>query len=80
MKKTISTYWPIAMLVPLALAGLCHVRHPAANTMDTHAHSAANVSAEFARALSFGLVDTDASEPAFGAAAAHRAVSASQSL
>jgi hypothetical protein len=68
MKKTISTYWPIAMLVPLALASFCHVQHPAAQGMNHREHSAANVSAEFARALSYGLVDTAASEPAFGAA------------
>ena len=59
MKKTISTYWPIAMLVPLALAGYCHAIHPIAGNAAPHPQSAASVSAEFARAISLGLVDSD---------------------
>ncbi|WP_213777356.1 hypothetical protein [Caballeronia sp. dw_276] len=63
MKKTISTYWPVAMLVPLALAGYCHAIHPMAGAA-AHPQSAATVSAEFARAISLGLVDSDNSVPA----------------
>ncbi|CAN7269184.1 hypothetical protein LJR034_001140 [Caballeronia sp. LjRoot34] len=59
MKKTISTYWPIAMLVPLALAGYCHAIHPIAGAAAPHPQSAASVSAEFARAISLGLVESD---------------------
>jgi hypothetical protein len=60
MKKKISTYWPVAMIVPLALVSLCYLSHPASNASDApHSHSAASVSAEFARAISFGLVQTD---------------------
>jgi hypothetical protein len=60
MKKKISTYWPVAMIVPLALVSVCYVLHPASNgDSASHPHSAASVSAEFARALSFGLVETD---------------------
>jgi hypothetical protein len=59
MKKTISTYWPVAMLVPLALAGYCHAIHPIAGTAASHPQSAASVSAEFARAISLGLVESD---------------------
>jgi hypothetical protein len=62
MKKKISTYWPVAMVVPLALVSFCYVLHPASNGDSAqHPHSAASVSAEFARALSFGLVETDLS-------------------
>ncbi|CAH2771610.1 MAG: hypothetical protein CBARDCOR_1749 [uncultured Caballeronia sp.] len=74
MKKTISTYWPIAMLVPLALAGYCHAIHPVSGTAAAHPQSAASVSAEFARAISLGLVDSDngnnAYQPANGLSAA----------
>lgn len=63
MKKTISTYWPVAMLVPLVLASYCHAVHPVARTA-THPQSAATVSAEFARAISLGLVEPDGTVPA----------------
>ncbi|MDP9155548.1 MULTISPECIES: hypothetical protein [Burkholderiaceae] len=63
MKKTISTYWPVAMLVPLALAGYCHAIHPMVGAA-AHPQSAATVSAEFARAISLGLVDSDSAAPA----------------
>ena len=59
MKKTISTYWPVAMLVPLVLAGYCHAIHPIAGNAAPHPQSAASVSAEFARAISLGLVESD---------------------
>jgi hypothetical protein len=62
MKKTISTYWPVAMLVPLVLAGYCHAIHPMAGA--AHPQNAETVSAEFARAISLGLVDSDSSVPA----------------
>jgi len=69
MKKTISTYWPVAMLVPLVLAGYCHATHPMAGAA-SHPQSAATVSAEFARAISLGLVDLDNSVPANSPSAA----------
>jgi len=65
MKKKISTYWPVAMIVPLALVSFWYVLHPASNADSApRPHSAANVSAEFARALSFGLVETDSGHAA----------------
>jgi hypothetical protein len=71
MKKKISTYWPVAMIVPLALVSFCYVLHPASNADSTpHPHSAANVSAEFARAISFGLVETDSNATAASSAGA----------
>ena len=76
MKKTISTYWPVAMLVPLLLAGYCQAIHPVSGAAAPHPQSAASVSAEFARAISLGLVDSDtgtgnnAYRPANGSSAA----------
>lgn len=83
MRKTISTYWPIAMLVPLAVAGYCHTIHPAASGSGnplTHAQSAANVSAEFARGLSMGLVETDSVPQGYGHVNQMAAPGSSQAL
>ena len=66
MKKIISTYWPIAMILPLALVSYSHTMQPQNASSPPHMHSAANVSAEFARALSLGLVETDTRAPGYG--------------
>jgi hypothetical protein len=66
MKKTISTYWPVAMLVPLLLAGYCHAIHPVSGAAAPHPQSAASVSAEFARAISLGFVDFDNGANGYG--------------
>jgi hypothetical protein len=61
MKKTISTYWPVAILIPIALASYLHalsVTQPEAAPRQLM--SAANVSAELARAVSFGYVEPEA--------------------
>ncbi len=58
MKKTISTWWPVAILLPIAHTSEDHraaLRDEAA-TQD--------VSAELARAISFGLVGGDEAVPA----------------
>ncbi|WP_087657168.1 hypothetical protein [Caballeronia terrestris] len=60
MKKTIATYWPIAILVPIALAAYMHAMgaaEPAAAPREMT--TAATVSAELARAVSFGYVEPD---------------------
>jgi hypothetical protein len=80
MKKTISTYWPVAMLVPLALAGYCHAIHPVSGTAAPHLQSAASVSAEFARAISLGLVDSDNRNNGYGSANASSATQVSQTF
>jgi hypothetical protein len=80
MKKTISTYWPVAMLVPLVLAGYCHASHPVAGTAAPHLQSAASVSAEFARAISLGLVDSDARGVGYGPANGSGATTVSQTF
>ncbi|MDR5750154.1 MULTISPECIES: hypothetical protein [unclassified Caballeronia] len=60
MKKTISTYWPVAILVPIVLAaylGAASSGH--ADAASGELASSANVSAELARAVSFGYVEPD---------------------
>ncbi|WP_321921498.1 hypothetical protein [Burkholderia sp. BCC1998] len=59
MKKTISMYWPLAIVVPLAAAAYLHAMTDAPARGPIAVHQA---SAELARAVSFGLVD-DAAKP-----------------
>jgi hypothetical protein len=80
MKKTISTYWPVAMLVPLALAGYCHAIHPVSGTAAPHPQSAASVSAEFARAISLGLVGSDNGNSAFSPVSGSSTTAVSQTF
>jgi hypothetical protein len=80
MKKTISTYWPIAMLVPLALVSYCHAIHPVSGAAAPHRTSAASVSAEFARAISLGLVGSDNGNNGYGPANGSSATAVSQTF
>jgi hypothetical protein len=57
MKKTISTYWPIFILLPIALAFCNHVHRK--EDIRHEETSVAGVSAELARAISLGLVQGD---------------------
>ncbi|KWN15799.1 hypothetical protein [Burkholderia ubonensis] len=59
MKKTISMYWPLAIVVPLAAAAYLHAVGDAPSRRPLAVHQA---SAELARAVSFGLVD-DVAKP-----------------
>ena len=62
MKKTISMYWPLAIIVPLAAAAYLHSVGGAPSRGPLAVHQA---SAELARTVSFGLVgDTAKSLPA----------------
>lgn len=57
MKKKIVVYWPLALIVPLAAIAWMH----AWNTAEQQFPLAADqVSAELARAVSYGLVDDGA--------------------
>ncbi|AJY41633.1 hypothetical protein BW21_1490 [Burkholderia humptydooensis] len=58
MRKTISMYWPLAIVVPLAAAYL----YLSEATPRSAPAIARDTSAELARAVSYGLVD-DASQP-----------------
>ncbi|RKU02858.1 hypothetical protein C7H84_13470 [Burkholderia sp. Nafp2/4-1b] len=62
MKKTISMYWPLAIVVPLAAAAYLHAMADAPSRGPIAVHQA---SAELARAVSLGLVgDTATPLPA----------------
>ncbi|KMY86173.1 hypothetical protein BUMB_05776 [Candidatus Paraburkholderia calva] len=71
MKHAISTYWPVAILLPVLLAFYLHtgdVRSAAARQQQS---DIASVSAELARAISLGLVEDSDAMPA--ATSAHKA-------
>ncbi|MGU7775161.1 hypothetical protein ACV229_33940 [Burkholderia sp. MR1-5-21] len=53
MKRTISMYWPLAIVVPLAAVAYLHAVGGASSRGPLEAHQA---SAELARTVSFGLV------------------------
>ncbi|KUZ29589.1 hypothetical protein [Burkholderia territorii] len=59
MRKTISMYWPLAIVVPLAAVAYLHAMADAPSRGPIAVHQA---SAELARAVSFGLVG-DAAQP-----------------
>ena len=61
MKKTISVYWPFAIVVPLAAAGYLRICGNGAlqSPLDT-----AQLTAEPARAVSYGMIDTASALPA----------------
>ncbi|CAG4892701.1 hypothetical protein [Paraburkholderia saeva] len=64
MKKTISMYWPLAIVLPLAAAAYVHICSDAASRATQSPLAAGQFSAELARAVSYGLVGDDASMPA----------------
>jgi hypothetical protein len=63
MKKTISTYWPVAILLPIALTFCMHAGEGGGAALRQQT-GVANVSAELARAISLGFVEDDEAAPA----------------
>ena len=63
MKKTISMYWPLAIVLPLAAAAYIHVCSEAASRATRPPLAAGQFTAELARAVSYGLVGDDTSMP-----------------
>ena len=59
MKKTISTYWPVAILLPIALAFCMHASDAGTAVKRHEQTGVAGVSAELARAISLGFVGDD---------------------
>ncbi|WP_321791615.1 hypothetical protein [Caballeronia sp. J97] len=59
MKKTISTYWPVAIVLPIALAFCMHASEGRDSAIPREETSVAGVSAELARAISLGFVEGD---------------------
>jgi hypothetical protein len=64
MKKTISVYWPLAIVVPLAAAAYLHIRGDAASHSLQAPLAADQLTAELARAVSYGMVDSATTLPA----------------
>ncbi|SFJ10340.1 hypothetical protein SAMN05192543_105438 [Paraburkholderia megapolitana] len=63
MRKTISMYWPLAIVVPLATAAVLHVCSEVGSRTSQAPLAANQLTAELARTVSFGLVDDDAGTP-----------------
>jgi hypothetical protein len=64
MKKIISVYWPLAIVVPLAAAACLHICGDAASRSAQAPLAADQLTAELARAVSYGMVDSRATLPA----------------
>ncbi|KIG10959.1 MULTISPECIES: hypothetical protein [Caballeronia] len=59
MKKTISTYWPLAILLIAVLTFCMHAEERESAALRRQQVDVGSVSAELARAISYGLVDSD---------------------
>ncbi|WP_454806131.1 hypothetical protein [Paraburkholderia fungorum] len=64
MKKIISVYWPLAIVVPLAAAAYLHICGNEAMRSSQVPLAADQLTAELARAVSYGMVDSTATLPA----------------
>ncbi|MFM0141180.1 hypothetical protein [Paraburkholderia sp. RL18-085-BIA-A] len=64
MKKTISVYWPLAIVVPLAALAFLHISGNAASRAPQAPLDADQLTAELARAVSYGMIDAAAALPA----------------
>lgn len=64
MKKTISVYWPLAIVVPLAAVAYLHICANGASRVSQAPLGADQLTAELARAVSYGMVDAESSLPA----------------
>jgi len=64
MKKTISTYWPVAIMLPIALAFCLHAGEDGSMSTRHQETSMTGVSTELARAISLGFVEDDDATPA----------------
>ncbi|MDR5738721.1 MULTISPECIES: hypothetical protein [unclassified Caballeronia] len=59
MRKTISTYWPLAILLVAALTFCMHAEERESAAARRQQVDVGSVSAELARAISYGLVEAD---------------------
>jgi hypothetical protein len=64
MRKKITVYWPLALIVPLAAIAWMHAWNTAEQQMPL---AADQVTAELARAVSYGLVGSEDPSPAVNA-------------
>ncbi|CAD6534246.1 hypothetical protein ACFQ3P_16675 [Paraburkholderia sabiae] len=72
MKKKISVYWPLAIVVPLAAIAYLHLYNSNVPQPSTSPLAAERVSAELARTVSYGFVGGEAAMPAETMPAASR--------
>ncbi|PXW26295.1 hypothetical protein [Paraburkholderia caballeronis] len=77
MRKTISVYWPLAVIVPLAAIALAHAWNTAAAQMPL---AADQLTAELARAVSYGIVGSDRDAAALKAMPHGAGVPSSQAI
>jgi len=61
MRKTISMYWPLAIVLPLAAAAFLYLCSSAVKRANPMPLAASEVTAELARTVSYGLVGDEAS-------------------
>jgi hypothetical protein len=59
MRKTISMYWPLAIVLPLAAAAFLHLCGSAVKHASATPLAASEVTAELARAVSYGFVSDE---------------------
>ena len=64
MRKKISVYWPLAIVVPLAAVAYLHLYHGPAMQSAQSPLAAERVSAELARTVSYGFVSGETAVPA----------------
>jgi hypothetical protein len=64
MRKTISMYWPLAIVLPLAAAAFLHLCSSAVKHAGATPLAASEVTAELARTVSYGLVGDEPEAPA----------------
>ncbi|MEC5405822.1 hypothetical protein VOM14_09640 [Paraburkholderia sp. MPAMCS5] len=64
MRKTIAVYWPLALVLALAAVAYLHICGDAASRARQAPLAADQVTAELARAVSYGMIDDAAPPPA----------------
>ncbi|CAB3784651.1 hypothetical protein LMG28614_01992 [Paraburkholderia ultramafica] len=64
MKKTISVYWPLAIVVLLVVVAYLQICGNAASRASQTPLDAGQLTAELARAVSYGMVDAASALPA----------------
>ncbi|ADG15957.1 hypothetical protein [Paraburkholderia atlantica] len=64
MKKTISVYWPLAIVASLAVLAYLHVNGQTSSRASQMPLDASHLTAELARAVSYGMIDTASALPA----------------
>ncbi|HEY2025096.1 hypothetical protein [Paraburkholderia sp.] len=64
MKKTISVYWPLAFVVPLVALAYLHIGSQLNSRAPQTRLDANHLTAELARAVSYGMIDPSSALPA----------------